>query len=713
MIVRLQDNPYIIVKPESYPITVTGATFYNFIASGETVITQVQTGNLVDVTIYNPSGSSTSWGLIVGDITNQTDLTDYVAAQISASTSGLTSSWSGLTGLPSDNVDLNAILTGMTADIQANTQCCTGNTADIDYHYQQFTGFTDYFATLIIPAITGNTQDISDLSGAFDSHSGNTLIHFEKTDISYNDLQDLPTLFSGDYDDLTNKPDLSIYLTGYTVTADDVTGITASLYAPIIHTHPYSGLTGLPTLFSGDYDDLTNKPDLSVYQPVSGMSAYLTGVTWNDVTNKPDLTLQSDFTGHTSDLTIHFVQSGISITESQISDLQAYTLTGTTQALSDAFDTYTGTTAPASFLPITGLTGYWTSAQTENYVTGYTPTLEWGNITGTISGQTDLWGYISGTTGGEWGTITGDITGQTDLVVYVSTAISAATSGMTTSLSGLTDTTITSPQDFNVLMYDTGTWTNSDSSQDIFEYVAEGEMLRRNGTDIIGIPYSVMTGATGAQGIQGESGLTPTLIFTGSSVINYDADYTSTGVTYTIGISGETGASGLTPTLVFSGVSGTTIDYTQSGATYYIGITGAQGIQGGAGSGATILISSGATIATYISGSTTGNTWNVYSPDYDYVTINNITGTSYTTVSGDCNEIIECASGCTGVTLHSGATTGFQITFVNLGGQTITFSAETGSTLRSKDSAVTLVNQYGAVTAYKNNTYWTLIGDLE
>ena len=110
----------------------------------------------------------------------------------------------------------------------------------------------------------------------------------------------------------------------------------------------------MPSLFSGDYDDLTNKPDLSVYQPVSGMTAYLTGVTWNDVTNKPDLTLQSDFTGHTSDLTIHYPQSGITITESQISDLQAY-------ALQSAINTYTGTTAPASFLPITGLTGYWTS----------------------------------------------------------------------------------------------------------------------------------------------------------------------------------------------------------------------------------------------------------------------------------------------------------------------------------------------------------------
>ena len=588
---NVDDNPIIIVKQDTTPITYTGWTV-NLVGSGDTIVT----GSGANWIIYSSTPTGNTWGSLSGSISNQTDL------------------WN--------------ILTGQTADIATAQACCTGNTAAIDYHYQQFTAFTDYFSTLIIPAITGNTQNISDLSGAFQNHTGNTLIHFEKTDISYNDLQDLPTLFSGDYDDLTNKPDLSIYLTGYTVTADDVTGITASLYAPIVHTHAYSAITDtpdlsvyqpvsgmsayltgvtwndvinkpdltlqsdftghtsdltihypqsgisitesqisdfgdyalesdftghtsdltihypqsgisitesqisdlqaytltgttqalsdafdshtgntdihfektdisyndlqdLPSLFSGDYDDLTNKPDLSVYQPVSGMSAYLTGVTWNDVTNKPDLTLQSDFTGHTSDLTIHYPQSGISITESQISDLQAYTLTGTTQALSDAFDshtgdttihfvqsaititesqisnlqdyalesdltghtsdltihyqqsaititesqvtnlvedlaaksdtghthsynnltdlpdlnaytltgttaalqsainTYTGTTAPASFLPITGLTGYWTSAQTESYVTGL------GYITGYTVTADDVTGITA------------------------------------------------------------------------------------------------------------------------------------------------------------------------------------------------------------------------------------------------------------------------------------------------------------------------------
>ena len=43
-----------------------------------------------------------------------------------------------------------------------------------------------------------------------------------------------------------------------------------------------------------------------------------------------------------------------------------------------------------------------------------------------------------------------------------------------------------------------------------------------------------------------------------------------------------------------------------------------------------------------------------------------------------------------------------------------TLSAGTGATLRTKDSAVTLPNQYGAGSAYfdaSNN--WTIFGDLE
>jgi len=151
------------------------------------------------------------------------------------------------------------------------------------------------------------------------------------------------------------------------------------------------------------------------------------------------------------------------------------------------------------------------------------------------------------------------------------------------------------------------------------------------------------------------------------------------------------------------------------------------------GTGSVNLVGSGATEVTQ-----SGDTWIVYSPTggtgggvseatftgytattapntfaAKLLTINSLTGAIYTTTNNDSNEMFECASGCTGITLHSGAKTGFQVSFLNLGTQNITFTAQSGSTLRSRDSKIILNNQYGAVSAYKNGTYWYLIGDLE
>lgn len=63
--------------------------------------------------------------------------------------------------------------------------------------------------------------------------------------------------FSGNYNDLTNKPDLSVY----------------ELKSEA---------------FSGDYDDLTNKPTIpTATSQLTNDSGFITGVTWNDVTGKP------------------------------------------------------------------------------------------------------------------------------------------------------------------------------------------------------------------------------------------------------------------------------------------------------------------------------------------------------------------------------------------------------------------------------------------
>ena len=77
----------------------------------------------------------------------------------------------------------------------------------------------------------------------------------------YDDLTNkptIPTAFSGDYDDLTNKPTIVHFSGDY----DDLTN-----KPTIVHfSGDYDDLTNkptIPTAFSGDYDDLTNKPTAS------------------------------------------------------------------------------------------------------------------------------------------------------------------------------------------------------------------------------------------------------------------------------------------------------------------------------------------------------------------------------------------------------------------------------------------------------------------
>ena len=97
--------------------------------------------------------------------------------------------------------------------------------------------------------------------GAYDSLTGKPSLF----DGAYGSLSGLPSLFDGDYDSLSNLPTIPTnnnqltngnnYISGYTVTSGDVTAHQASLS---ITESQISDLSH----FSGDYDDLTNKPSI-------------------------------------------------------------------------------------------------------------------------------------------------------------------------------------------------------------------------------------------------------------------------------------------------------------------------------------------------------------------------------------------------------------------------------------------------------------------
>ena len=82
-------------------------------------------------------------------------------------------------------------------------------------------------------------------------------------DITSNDITNWNNKsdFSGDYNDLTNKPvipDVTNYVTKNTTELENYT-LTNDL-SRVALTNNYNDLNNKPTMFSGDYNDLTNKP---------------------------------------------------------------------------------------------------------------------------------------------------------------------------------------------------------------------------------------------------------------------------------------------------------------------------------------------------------------------------------------------------------------------------------------------------------------------
>ena len=140
------------------------------------------------------------------------------------------------------------------------------------------------------------------------------------TDLDYNNISNTPTLFSGDYNDLSNKPDLSVLndtIVEPTINNFPATGLVDSVYIAEDTGYMYrwngssytqltdqtaiwgeisgtlSNQTDLQNaldgkannldVFSGNYNDLSNKPNLSIYvdkssnETIGGFKTFSTG----------------------------------------------------------------------------------------------------------------------------------------------------------------------------------------------------------------------------------------------------------------------------------------------------------------------------------------------------------------------------------------------------------------------------------------------------
>ena len=131
----------------------------------------------------------------------------------------------------------------------------------------------------------------------------------------YNDLTNRPNLFSGDYNDLTNTPDLTNLFSGdYNDLANKpILKDTVEKYS---FSGSYNDLTDRPVLFSGSYNDLTDLPTITengftgVYSDLSGKPNFVEDSLpiWNQyldytkLKNLPNLSEDGRFSGSYYDL---------------------------------------------------------------------------------------------------------------------------------------------------------------------------------------------------------------------------------------------------------------------------------------------------------------------------------------------------------------------------------------------------------------------------
>ena len=245
---------------------------------------------------------------VKAEFTSNTYIQDYVTTEINnlvASAPGTLDTLNELAAALGDDPNFSTTITNMVGTRATNTYVNSTFSSNV------------YITAQLSDKLDSSTYTASDVLTKIKTVDGAS----SGLDADTLDGQQLSALASNNY-----LQGLG-YITDYTVTQSDVTAhqaalsITESQISDLAHfSGSYNDLTNKPTLFSGSYTDLTNKPSL-----FSG--------SYDDLTNKPTIPTNNNqltngagyITGYTvseSDVTGH--QAALSITESQISDLQTY-----------------------------------------------------------------------------------------------------------------------------------------------------------------------------------------------------------------------------------------------------------------------------------------------------------------------------------------------------------------------------------------------------
>ena len=170
---------------------------------------------------------------------------------------------------------------------------------------------------------------------------------------SYNDLSNKPDLShyvedtdlasvatSGSYNDLSNKPTIPTVPTNVSAFTNDAGYLTQHQSLEGYATENWVQQQGYST-FSGSYNDLTNKPDLSHYVEDTDLASVATSGSYNDLSNKPTIptvpTNVSAFTNDAGYLTQHQSLAGYA-TEQWVENKGYSTFSGSYTDLSNKPD---------------------------------------------------------------------------------------------------------------------------------------------------------------------------------------------------------------------------------------------------------------------------------------------------------------------------------------------------------------------------------------
>lgn len=334
---------------------------------------EITLNNMLDADLVDDS-TSTNKFVTASDITTWNSKQDALTAGTNINITGTTISATDTTYTGSDGITLTgtnftnsgvrAVASGTAnGTISVNTNGTSADVAVTGLGSAAYTASTDYATSA-----QGGKAD---------------------TAVQPADLATVAT--TGDYDDLLNKP--TIPAAQVNSDWDAVSGVAQILNKPTLGTmaaenaSDYTKTSGLATVATtGDYDDLLNKPTIPAAQVNSDWDA-ISGVA--QILNKPTIPTVND-------ATINVTQNGVSVGSFTLNQASGDTIALTDTTYSVMTGASAGDAGASGLVPAPAAGDQAKFLQGDGTWANPTAATAWGNITGTLSDQTDLNNALAG-----------------------------------------------------------------------------------------------------------------------------------------------------------------------------------------------------------------------------------------------------------------------------------------------------------------------------